>query len=244
MCLISVFHIPNISTVMMVRHLFSTLILLLVVQLASAQFTLVGPPDSTLLDFNSGMPTDTATITWTALDGATGYNFHLDLPTGDFSAPAFTSPTVTDSVLKVTFAYVDSVLGALQIGSGDTVDLIWTVTAETDTGTTFADTIYQISFVRFMATSIAGPLTGSSLSLYPNPTESNLRINLTNLRTEAKQLSARINDLAGRVIWQADYQAAGTQFQQDIVLPQVAPGMYFFTLTADGQAVSQPLQIK
>lgn len=225
------------------QKLISTLVLLLLAHLVSAQFTLVGPPDSTLLDFNAGAPEDTATITWTALSDTTPYNFHLDVPGGDFSMPAFTSDTLTDTVLMVTFAFVDSVLGDLGFGAGDTVDLIWTVTADTDTGTTFADTVYAISFVRFTSTSVRSSLAVAEFGLYPNPTQGQLRLKLAGLRSEAKVLHLRLTDLTGRVQWQAE-QPVAQQIQRDISLPVVTPGLYLFTVEADGQQRTQLLRVE
>lgn len=224
------------------RRLIITLLTLLSAHLLSAQFTLVGPPDSTLLDFNAGAADDTATITWTPLEGATEYNFHLDLPDGDFSSPAFTSPAVTDTALLVTFGFVDSVLGELGIGEGDTVDLIWTVTAEVDTGTVFADTIYAISFVRFTTTAVREPLAAVSWSLFPNPSQGQVHLRLGDLGG-VRHLEARLSDLQGRQLWQDHLAAKGT-FQTTLDLPDLAPGLYYFSLQAEDQVLTRPLRIE
>ena len=224
------------------RRLIITFLTLLSVHLLSAQFTLVGPPDSTLLDFNLGSAEDTATITWTPLEGATEYNFHLDLPGGDFSAPAFTSPAVTDTALLVTFGFVDSVLGTLGIAAGDTVDLIWTVTAEVDTGTTFADTVYAISFVRLTTTAVREPLAGVSFSLFPNPSHGQVQLRLGNLG-HLRHLEARLSDLQGRQLWRDHIEATAT-FQTTLDLPELTPGLYYFSLQAEDQVLTRALRIE
>lgn len=228
------------------KHLLTIFLSLFVVQMASAQFTLVAPVDSTVAVLDTAA-IDTITIQWTELAGATGYQFHLDLPGGDFSMPLFSSDTVPDTFLLVPVLFLDSTLGTLNVMPGDTITLDWTVTAEPDSGTTFADTTYVITLVRVdsTTTSMREVATwGASLNLYPNPATSALRFSVGDAFSSTSTAVARITDIAGRQVWQQEYASTELLAPQEISLSELSPGVYTFGLEVDGQRASRMLKIE
>ncbi|MCI4669710.1 MAG: hypothetical protein MRZ79_16365 [Bacteroidia bacterium] len=116
------------------------------------------------LDLNLGTVGDTSTSSLNSLDSASSYVFHLATLGGNFSPPIFSTDSLLDTVINLTIGSLDTLLGSLGILAGDSIDLLWT---EADSGSIFVDTIFAISFTRFLTTSTKLP-EPYSLHFYPN----------------------------------------------------------------------------
>jgi len=210
---------------------------------AFAQFTLVSPTDSTVLDFNTGAPEDIATITWTAAEGAVDYNFHLDTLGGSFTPPTWTSDTLTDTMLMVSFGALDSILGTLSVAEGDTITLLWTVTASIgDDSTAFADTAFVISFVRFEATSIEVPAI-ADIQLYPNPAQGFVNLNAS-FPSAQSEVTVELSDLAGRVVWQQAFVAQSQSLKDRLDLSSLPAGLYLLNLKTQNGMITEKLELR
>lgn len=205
-----------------------------------AQFTLLTPPDSASVDLNSGALTDSAVISWSLLDSSATYNFHLDTLGGSFAPPLFTSDTLSDTVLYLTFGTLDTLLGSLGVAEGDSIDLLWTVTANVDSGTVFADTIFFISFTRLVATSV-NPAEVVEFKLYPNPASDYLVFE-SELSHEVSAVS--IFDLAGKKVATHELTPRSGFVSENISISQLKPGMYIFSLEGKGVNASKMFRVE
>ena len=150
------------------------------------EFALLSPPSGTSLLTTPDDETEVP-ITWEASENAETYTWHLDFVGGDFSDPALSIPADEDgtaTTLTLTIAGIDAALADLGVErTGETLDLIWTVTAEADDVVQFASEPFDISLGREMDTSI-DPETGLPTSFelaqnYPNPFNPTTNISFT-----------------------------------------------------------------
>lgn len=117
---------------------------------APGAFTLVGPANNTRLLTEAGN-NSAVTINWRASANATRYEWMVDFPNGDFSAPLFTFPARNngaDTVLVLLNRSIDSLLNISGVLPGDSSDLIWTVRAINAPLTRLATASFNIRLVR------------------------------------------------------------------------------------------------
>lgn len=117
---------------------------------APGAFTLVGPANNTRLLTEAGN-NSAVTINWRASANATRYEWMVDFPNGDFSAPLFTFPARNngaDTVLVLLNRSIDSLLNISGVLPGDSSDLIWTVRAINAPLTRLATAPFNIRLVR------------------------------------------------------------------------------------------------
>lgn len=140
-------------------------------------FALLSPEDGLELDLMSGDPESEVTITWeepTSAEEVT-YTWHADSLGGDFSEPLLSIESDgngSETTLTLTFQAIDTALGSLGVEVGETADLIWTVTAETETSVRFADQSFELSITRNLGVSreiSENPREFSLSQNYPNP---------------------------------------------------------------------------
>ncbi len=211
---------------------------------AQAQFTLLTPADSTSLDLNSGMPTDTVTITWTSLDMATDYLFHLDTLDGSFAPPQFSTDSLPDTALKVTYAFLDSLLGVLGVDAGDSLSLLWTVTATTTgTDTVFADTAFVISLTRFTTAGLATP-SEARMTLFPNPARNQVHLKAPLKLASLEPVQVSIYDLQGRQVFGQKLISTGGLLEASLDLPTLSPGLYTLSLRTSEEQITEVLRVK
>lgn len=117
---------------------------------APGAFTLVGPANNTRLVTEAGN-NSAVTINWRASANATRYEWMVDFPNGDFSAPLFTFPARNngaDTVLVLLNRSIDSLLNISGVLPGDSSDLIWTVRAINAPLSRLATAPFNIRLVR------------------------------------------------------------------------------------------------
>ena len=89
---------------------------------------------------------------------------------------------------------------------------------------------------------IAEDLAGiDEWSLYPNPTEGQVRIDLA--LVQADQVRLVLHDLHGRVLMRRDLGTVLTQ-QVKLDLSDIVPGMYFVKVTTSKASATKPLMVK
>ncbi|MGY6560760.1 MAG: SusE domain-containing protein [Luteibaculaceae bacterium] len=98
------------------------------------EFALLTPANNTELDLNSNEPTTPVNITWEAAEGTVNYTWLAILPTGNFNNPLLSIPAGNTPNLELTFADIDAALASLNIGTGATVTVQWSVRATLDNG--------------------------------------------------------------------------------------------------------------
>ena len=119
----------------------------------SDAFALVSPPDEFELNVAGGSNTPVF-IEWEAAESVFPviYNFHLDTLEGDFSEPLATLPSDNNGSatrLSLNFRAIDELLESLDVDVGESISLLWTVTAHIGTDyVDFAEAPFEITFVR------------------------------------------------------------------------------------------------
>ena len=124
---------------------------------------------------NPEMSSDVQTFeSWTAFK-TLRYTWHLDTPTGDFSAPVLSLLSDDDgqsASLTLTHAELDAAIASLNKGWGETYTGRWTVTAQVGETTVFASEPRALSIRRIVNTSVEErevPLAFALEQNYPNP---------------------------------------------------------------------------
>jgi len=140
-------------------------------------FALLSPEDGTQLQLMSGEPETEVSITWEipAASADVTYTWHADSVGGDFSAPLLSIPSDnggSETTLTIDFQTIDTALNGLGVGVGETADLIWTVTAQTENSTRFANEPFDLSITRNLGVSneiSEDPKQFTLSQNYPNP---------------------------------------------------------------------------
>lgn len=103
-----------------------------------------------------------------------------------------------------------------------------------DDGATNSGAVYMIT-LKNHTTSLAENSTGSiNLQVYPNPFSNDLNVNY-NLPASS-QVSIKINDIAGKLIYQSEKIETSGYHQMRINNLPIKTGVYFMTLTAGDQS--------
>jgi|GEM_PF-746805 len=140
-------------------------------------FALLFPEDGFDLQLMDGDADTEVEISWEA-PNATGdvtYIWHADSLGGDFSDPLLSIPSDgdgTETTLTLDYQTIDLTLSAQGVAEGETANLIWTVTAETDTDIRFANEPFELSITRNLGVSreiTENPQEFSLSQNYPNP---------------------------------------------------------------------------
>jgi hypothetical protein len=140
-------------------------------------FALLTPEDGFQLELMSGDPDTEVSITWEAPVSAEAvtYTWHADSVGNDFSDPLLSIPSDqggTETTLTLDFQTIDVAIEALGVSEGETADLIWTVTAETEESIRFANEPFGLSITRNLGVSneiSEDPKQFTLSQNYPNP---------------------------------------------------------------------------
>ncbi len=151
-----------------------------------SNFNLASPSDGSFVDV-SGSGANTVTFDWqdASVSGgpAATYEFLLDAPGGDFSAPLFTAPSDNGgatSQITLTMAQLDAIISNNLSGSvGDTVQAIWQARASSTGASQLAVSDFDVSF-DYGIVGLDRALMESSIGMFPNPADRALTIEIEN----------------------------------------------------------------
>lgn len=140
-------------------------------------FALLSPEDGFELELMSGDPETEVVISWEEplSNDTVTYTWHADNVDGDFSEPLLSIPSDesgTETTLTLNFQTIDTALSGLGVEEGETAELIWTVTAETDGSVRFANEPFNLSITRNLGVSneiSENPKQFTLSQNYPNP---------------------------------------------------------------------------
>lgn len=139
-------------------------------------FNLIDPPNGFATDV-SGQSTSPITISWHSGGAAVGsYMWYIDTVGGGFVSPAgsaLSDNNGTDTILTTNAGFLDNILQNLGLATGDTADLIWTVTATDTSGLVMVGSLdtFSITLVRgdlFDPFGLISPSNGATLLLNGN----------------------------------------------------------------------------
>ncbi len=199
-------------------------------------FNLLSPADNATITL-AGDPTTEVDIEWStsaALNGggAPTYTFMLDLPTGDFSNPVFSSSAGTDTTLTFTYKQLADAFSA-NLPIGGSLTLIWTVSADNGNQVEWAQDTYTITFERDI---IDGIKEASNVArIYPNPANQVLTVEMHEAANRIE-----LTDLSGKVVRSLDKPAA----TESIDLSGLSNGVYFIRISLNGKQYAQRLVIQ
>jgi Secretion system C-terminal sorting domain/SusE outer membrane protein len=162
--------------------------------------------------------------------GAITYEFLMDNPGGDFSAPVFNSPSdnsSTDSKFTLDMGLLNTLLINLGASTGDTVSYIWQARAS-------ASGIDSLAVVEFDVTFILGVLGldkafyDRSISIFPNPAQNKVTIEVDNDRVKSLEIVNSIGESLISMEWNSERK-------KTIDVSKLGSGIYFVKFqTLDG----------
>lgn len=201
-------------------------------------FALLTPANNTTLTV-TGAATQTVGITWEASAftgvGTVGYEWLLDVATGNFSTPLATIPATTNS-LTLTFGAIRNLLIANNVPIGTTVPLKWTVRATSGSINRLATASFNLTVTRgatsldtLSAFNLLSPANNASRTLENDPTQS-INFNFT-LSTAS---------FAGTVTYELLVDNAAGDFSNPVM---VLPGTSANSIAASFQALSDSLSL-
>lgn len=201
-------------------------------------FTLNAPAD----DFDLNLTGDASTevvISWgtaTAPDTVT-YTWHADSVGGDFSDPLVSIPADSDGLdttLTLTYQAIDDVVADLGVAEGESIDLIWTVTAQVGDSVQFAEASFDLNIARNLSVSNEVDDQPKEFSLsqnYPNPFNPTSNIQFTVPRaTDVKLEVYNINGQLVRTLVNSRMSAGEHTVQFNA--SDLASGIYIYRIIA------------
>jgi hypothetical protein len=120
------------------------------VNLNLPSFALLTPENGEELDLNSGEPETEAEITWEAAEGAVAYTWVAYAGNGNFDNPDLSIEAADTPELTLSFEVLDNALAALNVPTGGSATITWSVIAELDNGfSVMADEAFTLTLTRF-----------------------------------------------------------------------------------------------
>ncbi len=198
-------------------------------------FNLLSPTNNSSITIQ-GAGTQLLSITWEPSQQGQGllpptYEFLMDIPTGDFSAPIFSRPSSTGgsaAALGLPYFQIATFLDNQGVNVGQSISLIWTVKATTtNSHSRLSDMPFNITLIRDAMNSVKVVL-GDKLLVYPNPATNTVFV-------EAPEAikSIAIASLDGKIQTQ---QIVNGTLKADINTTNLKSGMYVISVET-GNAV-------
>lgn len=208
-----------------------------------SNFNLLTPANNSSITIQ-GVGTQLLNITWEPSQQMQGllppsYEFQLDVPTGDFSAPIFTSPSNTGgtaAALSLPYFQIANFLAGQGVNVGQSISLIWTVKATTTNSySKLAVMPFNITFTRDAMNSVKAVL-GDKLSVYPNPAANSVFV-------EAPETisNVSINTLDGKV---QSTQVVGNANKTQINTSSLSNGIYIVSVETANAVYTHRLVIQ
>lgn len=198
---------------------------------ALAAFNLVTPSTGTRLAIDNNSLGNTVVIDWDATSELNGsaitYEWLLDGAGGDFSNPLAVLPSDNggaDTTLTLTLGAIDTLLISLGIGEGDSVEAIWTVRATTGFGNDdlAANGPFDIKFVRDQVVSLSGSEIASAISVFPNPANDRVTIELNS----DEPTSLTLLDVFGKVMDEVETSTYANKMLEYMLPEGITNGTY------------------
>lgn len=202
-------------------------------------FALLTPENGLDLQLNSGDEDTEVVITWEAPFSSEDvtYTWHADSLDGDFSEPLLSIPSNNsgeDNELTLTFQMIDSALNGLGVEEGETAELSWTVTAESENSVRFANEPFDISITRNLGVSneiTESPREFSLSQNYPNPFNPSSTIEFT-LPTAA-DVRLDVYNISGQLVSTlVDSRMSAGQHSVVFDASNLASGVYLYRIRA------------
>ncbi len=209
---------------------------------AISDFNLLSPASGTVLPVE-GASTTPVVIDWEDASINTGgsltYEWLLDNPGGDFSAPLFTSPSDNsgaDSELTLDMGIVHNLLTTLGASVGDTVNYIWQARASGSGLDKFAVAEFDITFILGVL-GIDKSFYDNTITMFPNPAENRVSIQIENSRVETIEVLNSVGESVIMETWNGETL-------QSFDLSGLGNGMYIVKFHTKDGAYSQKLMVQ
>ena len=202
-------------------------------------FVLLTPEDGTQLQLMSGEPETEVSITWEtpAATADVTYTWHADSVGGDFSDPLLSIPSDnggSETTLTLDYQTIDTALNGLGVDVGETADLIWTVTAETENSTRFANEPFDLSITRNLGVSneiSEDPKQFTLSQNYPNPFNPSSTIEFT--LPAAVDVRLEVYNISGQLVSTlVDSRMNAGQHSVVFDASNLASGVYLYRIRA------------
>ena len=88
-----------------------------------------------------------------------------------------------------------------------------------------------------IVTGIDNPALSAKLSVYPNPTDNKITVELglENVGTKAAKVAIKLTDASGRIVFNENVSTNGLNFKHDIDMKDLASGVYMLLLNVEGK---------
>ena len=202
-------------------------------------FALLSPEDGTQLQLMSGEPETEVSITWEApvSSESVTYTWHADSIGGVFSDPLLSIPSDnggSETTLTLDFQTIDTALNGLGVEVGETADLIWTVTAETENSIRFANEPFDLSITRNLGVSneiSEDPKQFTLSQNYPNPFNPSSTIEFT--LPAAVDVRLEVYNISGQLVSTlVDSRMNAGQHSVVFDASNLASGVYLYRIRA------------
>lgn len=176
------------------------------------------------------------------------YTWHLDTPSGDFSAPVLSFISDDNGQtpsLTLSHADLDAAIATLNKGWGETYTGRWTVTAEVGETVLFANEPHSLMIRRIVNTSLEereAPLTFALEQNYPNPFNPSTSIKFS--LPETANVTLNVYTITGQLVATLvnEVRPAGV-YNVSFDASNLASGVYMYRINAGGFTSTQKMTL-
>lgn len=198
-------------------------------------FNLLTPANNTRL-VTKATDNTPVSITWSASNGASSYNWFLDALNGSFVTPILRLPSDNGgaaTTLTLTNSAIDGVAKNAGVAEGDSVTLKWTVKAYTNNDSIFATQSYEIKIVREKSVGLLNNFEATSnVIVFPNPAKEAI-----DFETDLNLIGAKviITDLLGKTVSEHIYEGS------PLNISEIKVGLYLVLVQTENGILTNKL---